>query len=310
MASTTASLTAEMSVFYDKVFLERAQAMIVYDVGAERKAMERNMGKQVNWTRRSPLAVATTALTEATNPSATEMTSTTVSAAVQPYGAYTQAGTLYELTSIDQGLREHVEVHAQNAAETLDTLIRNELDGGGTSLVANSKAVSAVATSDTLDGADIRRAVRQLKLNKAIKFPNNHFRSVIPVSVVHDLRGDSEWLDAYRYTNAENIRNGLAGRLHGVEFFETNNEMVAANAGAGNVDVYTTFIFGQHAYGTVDIAGESTPRIIVKSPGPQDTSNALDMFSTVGWKAHFATKVLNSDWVIEYKSASSVGDNA
>lgn len=309
MASTTTGLTAEMSTYYDKVFLERAKAMLTYDVGADVKRLPLNEGKQVNWTRRSPLAAATTALTEATNPTAVDMTSTTVSAAVAEYGNWTKAGQLYALTSIDIGLKEHVEVHAQNAAETIDELIEAALSGGGTTAVANGVAASAVATSDTIDGADVRAQVRTLKVNKAYAFDNNMFKAITPVSVIHDLRGDSEWLDAYRYTEAENIRNGLAGKLHGVEFHETNNETITTDGGSGTVDLYTTYFVGAHSYGVVDLDGQMGPRIFVKNPGPNSTDNPLEMFSTVGWKSHFAAKVLNSNWVIEFKSASSQGAN-
>lgn len=299
-----------------KVFLERAKEMTTYDVGASKKTVPQNRGNTVSWTRRSALAKATTPLTEATNPSQTDMTSTQVSATVQTYGAYTKAGQLYSLTSIDEGLREHVEVHAQNAAETIDELIANELDGGGTTIRANQvSATSSIASSDTIDGADVRNVVRQLKLNKAPQFMGegmvsaNHYGCVMPVSVVHDLRGDSEWLDAYRYVDAENIRNGRAGRLHGVEFFETNNEVLGADAGSGTVDVYDSFFFGRDAYGTVYLEGDDTPNIYVKNPGPNSTDNPLEMFSTVGWRVNYATKVLNSSWVIEFESASSVGSN-
>lgn len=316
MSSTTTGLSQEMSTFYDKVFLERAQEMTVYDIGATRKSIARNMGKTVNFTRRSPLAKATTPLTEATNPSAVDMTSTTVSAVLADYGNFTKVGQLYSMTSIDEGLREHVEVHAQNAAETMDQLIANELDGGGTAAIANQvAATSSIATSDTIDGADVRAQVRTLKLNKAPAFrggriQTNHYGAIIPVSVVHDLRGNSEWLDAYRYVTPNEIKNGRIGTLHGVEFFETNNEVVTADAGASNVDVYKTFFFGEEAYGTVMLEGQDGARIYVKQPGANSTDNPIDMFSTIGWKFRFVPKVLNSSWLIEFESASSVGDNA
>lgn len=310
MSSITTGLTQHMSIFYDKDFLERAKLMLTYDIGAQTKKLKKNSGKTIYWNRMTPLAVATTPLTEATNPSAVDMTSTIVSATVAEYGNWTKVGTLYDVTSIDEGLREHVSVHAQNAGETIDTLIKNELAGGGTAQVVNSVAVSAVATSDTIDGSEIRKAYRTLMVNKAQKFENGYFRAIIPVSVAQDLRGDSEWLDAHRYTNADNIKSGLVGRLHGVEFFETNNEEIDTDAGAGNVDVYSTFIFGKNAYGVVDLAGQGEPIIFYKRPNSGDTSNPLDLYSTVGWKIHFATKVLNSDWLIELKSASSFGSNS
>lgn len=309
MASVTTGLTQHMSIYYDKRFLERAKLMLKHDIGAVVKPLPQNSGKTVYFNRMTPLAVATTPLTEATNPSDVDMTSTIVSATVAEYGNWTKVGSLYETTSIDVGLREHVDVHAQNAGETIDTLIKNELDGGGTAQVVNSLAVSAVTATDIIDGYEVRKAVLTLKKNKAMPFENGYFRAIVPVSVAQDLRGDSEWLDAYRYTNTENIQNGLLGRLHGVEFFETNNETVAADDGSGNVDIYTTYVFGANAYGMVDIGSDSEPKIIYKRPSDSDTSNPLNMFSTVGWKASFVAKVLNSAWLIELKTASSFGSN-
>lgn len=306
----TTGLTDHMSTYYDKVFLERAELMLVYSVGAQVKRIERNMGKTVVWNRMTPLAVATTPLTEGTTPTAVAMSTTAVSATVAEYGNWTQTSSFYELTSIDAGLREEVEVMGQNAGETIDTLIRAELDGGGTAQVVNSLDVTAVTATDIIDGVEIRKAVRTLKVNKALPFEDGNFRAVIPVSVASDLRGDSEWLDAHRYVTPENIKNGEIGRLHGVTFFETNNEMIGADAGSGAVDVYSTFVFGKNAYGTVDLAGQQGPRIIVKSPSNADTSNPLDLYQTIGWKAHFVCKVLNSDWLIELKTASSFGANA
>lgn len=309
MASVTTGLTQHMSIYYDKRFLERAKLMLKHDIGAVVKPLPTNSGKTVYFNRMTPLAVATTPLTEATNPSDVDMTSTIVSATVAEYGNWTKVGSLYETTSIDVGLREHVDVHAQNAGETIDTLIKNELDGGGTEQVVNAKAISAVTATDIIDGYEIRKANLTLKKAKAMPFENGYFRAIVPVSVAQDLRGDSEWLDAYRYTNTENIQNGLLGRLHGVEFFETNNETVAADDGSGNVDIYTTFVFGANAYGMVDIGSDSEPKIIYKRPSDSDTSNPLNMFSTVGWKALFVAKVLNSAWLIELKTASSFGAN-
>ena len=311
MASTTATLTGLMQTFYDKKFLERAKEVQTYDIGAQVRTIPANMGKTVNFTRFSPLAKQTTALTEATNPSAIDMTTTTVSAVVAEYGGYVTVGKLFELTSIDAGLSEHIDVIGQNAGETVDELIKNALDDNGTTRLAGGKAaVSAIAATDVLTGPEIRRAVRALKIAKAPRFADGMYKGIVPVSAVYDLRGDTEWLDAHRYTDASAIKNGEIGKLHGVTFYETNNEMLDLNVGASStVDVYSTFIFGRDAYGIVDIGGTSTPKVFVKQPGANDTSNPLNMFSTVGWKVHFVAKVLNSAWLYQIKSASTVGTN-
>lgn len=237
-----------------------------------------------------------------TNPTSVDITTTVVSATVDEYGSYVKICSLFELTSIDENLKEHIEVIGQNAGETLDTLIANELSACATIQLANCKAnITAVATSDVLTGAEIRRAVMTLKQNKARPFPDNYFKSIIPVTSVYDLRGDSEWLDAYKYTDATIIRNGEIGTLHGVRFYETNNEVTLSST----VNTYATFVFGVNAYGIINIEGQPGSRIIVKQSGPQDTSNPLDMYSTIGWKATFVAKCLNSSWIIQIRAGSA-----
>lgn len=288
-----------MAIFYDKVFLDRAMLTLVYDVGAQVKPVPGNSGKTVYWNRFAPLAVATTPLTEAVVPTAVDMTSNIVSATIAEYGSYVKVGSLFEMTSIDVNLKEHVEVMGQNAGETIDTLIRDELDGGGTTQLAGGKSnITAVAATDILNGAEVRKARRTLMKNKAMQFENGLYKSIVPTSAAYDLMGNSEWLNARQYVDPANILNGQLGKLYGVEFFETNNEVVTAST----VNVYTTFVFGKNAYGTVKLSNAPGQRIYVKTPGPQDTSNPVNTWSTVGWKQPFATKVLNSDWLIEVKT--------
>lgn len=298
MASTTTGLSNLMSTYYDRVFLDRAELALRYDFGAQKKNFPMNSGKTVVFNRFSPLAVATTALTEATLPSAVDMTSTHVSATIAEYGTYTVVGSLFNMTSLDTGLKEHVEVMAQNAGETLDTLIAKELSANATTQYAGAKtALTAVAATDVLSGAEIRKAVRTLKANKAKTFEDGLFRGIVPVYGVYDLRGNSEWLGANTYVSTELYKNGQLGVLHGVKFAETNNQVYEAST----VNVYHSYIFGQNAYGIINLAGQPGQRIFVKNPGEQSTSDPINMRSTVGWKSSFVAKVLNSSWIIAIK---------
>lgn len=288
-----------MSTYYDKVFLDRAEMALTYDVGAQKKNIPTNSGKVVYFNRFSSLAVATSALNEAAVPTAVDMTSTIVSATVAEYGTYTKVGTLFSMTSIDEGLKEHAAVMGQNAGETLDTLLAAALSASNTAQLAGAKsALTAIAATDVLSGAEIRKAIRTLKKNKAKTFGNGMFKGIVAASAAYDLRGNSEWLDASRYVDATNIRNGQLGKLYGVEFYETNNEVSESST----VTVYHNFIVGANAYGTVNISGQPGQRIFVKTPGNTDTSNPIDTWSTVGWKAHFAAVVLNSAWVVDIKT--------
>lgn len=281
--TTTTGLSNVMNTFYDKVFLDRAKLMLSHDFGAQRKSIPGNMGKTVVWNRFTPLAVATTALTEGSgNPTPVDMSTTQVSTSVATYGNYTPVSDLFNLTSLDENLKEHVEVHAQNCGETLDTLIRNELSTGATAQIVAGKALSAVAATDTITGAEIRKAVRTLKANKAQRFDNGYYRGIIQPYQAYDLFGNTEWLNSISiYTDPTQLKAGIVGKLHGVEFVETNNG-ASATSGASSAVVYDTFIFGKNAYGTVALDNQPENRIYVKTPGPSTTSNPLDIFSTVG----------------------------
>lgn len=299
--TTSSTLSGVMQIFYDRVFLDRAEMELRYDFGAQKKTMPKNSGKTVYFNRFSPLAVATTSLTENTNPSGVDMSSTVVSATIAEYGNYTRVSSLFEMTSLDEGLKEHVEVMSQNAGETLDTLIAAELSGGSTAQIVSGKALTAVAATDTLTGAEIRKAVRTLKKNKAKTFEDGLFRAIIPTSAAYDLRGNSEWLNANTYVNVDLYKNGQLGVLHGVKFAETNNEVTVSST----VTVYETYVFGKNAYGMLNLAGQPEKRIIVKTPGASDTSNPLDMYSTIGWKSYFVAKVLNSAWIIKIQTGAT-----
>ncbi len=319
MASTTGGLSGLMSTFYDKVFLERAKAELRHDFGATSKRASMNQGKSIIFNRLTPLALVTAALTEATNPAEVAMTTTQVTATLAEYGTYTTIGSLFKMTSIDEDLKEHVEVHGQNAGESIDALLRNELSAFGTrQLVATTSAVSSTSgihTSDVITGLEIRKAVRTLKIHKAPRFAGAMYRGIIGPQVAMDLFGASEWLDAHRYTTSDAIERGVIGKLHGVEFVETNQPTVNLSGGFSTsttdvANVYTTYVFGRGGYAMVSLDSFSAPKIFVKNPGTGDTSNPLDLWSTVGWKMPFAAKGLNSDWIIKIMTGATNGNSA
>jgi N4-gp56 family major capsid protein len=311
-----------MQIFYDRRFLERAKTELRYDFGAQTRNVPMNSGTVVYFTRFSPLALATTALSEAQAPSFVDMTATTVSATLANYGSAVKVGDLYSMTSIEAGLTEHVGVMGQNAGETIDRLIRTELNSGATSAYPTtvspgsaSTAITAIRTSDTLTGLEVRNIVKKLKTAKARRFEGGLFRSIIGQYAAMDLMGNSEWLDAHRYTTADAIERGVVGKLHNVEFVETNDPLIALSAGfstsATNVaNVHTSFFFGSDAYGVVNLGSISAPKIYVKNPGSGSTDNPIDTFSTIGWKMPFAVKVLNSAWVYALKHGATGDFNA
>lgn len=326
MTTTTTSTNAlEYSGAYiEREFLERAQLQLRYDVGAQRRPIPANSGKVIRFVRYTPLTntPSDVVVTDEVTSNEMAMTDAAVSATVALYSGWVPYSEFYDLTTEMgvNGVMEHVAVLAQQAGETIDNLIRDELDGGGTTAYANQKsAATDVAATDTLDGADVRKAFSDLEIAKAPKFNMGRFmgyQAIIPTAVAHDLRGNSEWLDANTYVDTSLYKGGDLGSLHGVMFTSTNNQVIGADAGSGNVDLYTTFFFGREAYGTTDLLNQpvslypGTSQVIVNSPNDINVSNPAGLKGTIAWKAYFVAKVLNSAWLYEVKSASSIGANS
>ena len=277
--TNTSQPSEEMQTFYDKAFLEKAELELVHEVLCEKKHVPANSGKVVYFTRQTPHTVATTPLTENTNPDAVAFSATNVSATVGEYGKVSKVSSLFSLTSIDKGLKEKVETMGQNAGETIDTLIRTELFTGATVQLAGGKsALTAVAATDVMSVVELRKAVKTLYRNKAQKYSGGFYKGALSAQGVYDLQGDTNqgnFVTANQYNTPENIKKGLIGAIAGVLVYPTNNE----KSESSTVTVYSNFIGGKEAIACIDVAGKGK-KIHYKKSGPNDTSNALDRKST------------------------------
>lgn len=307
---TTGKLSNEMMIFLIATFLERSQANIIHAEGAKIRKHPKNSGKTMTWNRYDPLAVATTALTEAVNPNANSLNSDTVTATLHEYGDHVKISSLLSGTSIDKQSQEKTEVMAQQAAETIDTLVRDELFAGATTQFANGRAnLNAVTDADVFGATEVRKAVRTLKKNNAISFEDGYFLGKVGPDTAFDLMGDPVWVNAHTYKDGKELYKGEIGKLHKARFLEaSSNQKSEMNTASTPVEVFSNFIHGKEAIGTVDLEGTRSGKnigLIIKNPDKGDTSNPLNMFMTIGWKATFATKILNPDWIINIKSGAS-----
>lgn len=318
ISSTAATLSAEMQRYYDSVFLDRLQNFQKYNFLAIQKTIPKNSGQIVYFTRVAQLTANTTALTDGTSPTGINSTSSNVIATAKPYGTFEQIASLYEMTTIDQGLKEHVEVMAQNAGESMDLVLGKELCLSGVELCANSAQVTAITTSDTMSVSGIRLAVATLKKNLAPKWENGNYRGVLNVDAIYQLQGDTaagNWINIGLYNsekNAELLKKGVIGTLYGVDIVETNQAFSASAAdGTVGASARSSFFAGKGAVAEVKISGLGDARIIHKRSDNSDTSNPLNMYSTLGWKVDaYAAKVLNSNWLINYKHYGSGAANS
>lgn len=298
-----------MQRYYDKVFLERLQNFRKYSFLAVQKTIPKHSGQIVYFTRVAQLTANITALTDGATPTGINSTSSNVIATAKPYGAFEQIASLYEMTTIDSGLQEHIEALAQNAGESLDILLGKELNASATAQCGGATftaQATAIASTDTLSVSSIRQAVGTLKKNLAPKWENGNYRAVVDVDGIQQLQADTaagNWINIGLYNseaNAKLLKDGVIGSLYGVDIVETNQAFSASGVSDTQTGAArSAFIAGKGAVAEVKIAGLGDARIIHKTAGPNSTENPLEMYSTIGWKVDaYAAKVLNANWVI------------
>ena len=265
---TTVSMDKELMKFLDSEFLDRSEALLIHGEGAKKSHLKQNHGKTYTFTKRDPKQVATTPLTEGENPAESGKSS------------------------------------GQVTAETIDALIRNALHAGATTMFANGKAaLSNLTNDDVLTLKEVKKAKRDLKKRNAKTYGDGYYIGKIGPDTAYNLMNDGAWIEAQKYTGRKELYKGEIGTIAGVRFLECSSNQKTEQA--GSVTVYSNFIHGQQAFGTIALEGINETKLIIKNPDKHDTSNALNMFSTAGWKAEaFAAAVLDPKWIINIKTGA------
>jgi len=299
-------LSALMQKYYDRLFIDTAKHWLIHEQGAQMRPVPEASGKVIYFTKYTAPTIITAQLTEGDNPSEVGLSASTVSTTLSEFGSYTKVSKLIKLTAVDAKMKSAVEIMAQNAGESRDQMIREKgLALSNTDqFAAGSAALTDIGTTDTLSAAEVRKAVRTLKANKASRYDDGYFLGKTSPYASYDLMGDSTWVNAHTYKDGENLYKGELGRLHGVRFVETTNWKETSNGGTSSADLIHTFVHGKNAFGVTDLEGDSQ-KVYAKTPGPGDTSNPVDRYSTVGWAMTMSAVCLVSDWIIEIKSGAT-----
>jgi N4-gp56 family major capsid protein len=234
---------------YDRLleFALRSEPLI-RSVADKRPARQAFPGSTVVLQRYVDLAQATTPLTETTDPDAVALsTPTSVTITLQEYGnpvLVTRALELFSLADVDPAIANIV---AYNLADSIDAVAMTTL-GGGTNVLygGNATATANVDASDTIDSADIRRAVAKLRANKAKARRGSYYWAGIHPEVSHDLRAESGNL-GWNFVHAQSnpaVNNIWAGEIGDYEgaFFVESPRLYNAKVGADQTPLATTAV--------------------------------------------------------------------
>jgi N4-gp56 family major capsid protein len=321
--TTSTGLSAEMKTFYDRMLLERTVPLLLHSKFGQQKPIPAHGGRIIEWRKFAALSTATTPLVEGTLYSdLKDLTVTTLTGTVDQYGDAIGFSDLVSTVAFDPILAEATKILAEQAAQTIDELVRDVVVAGTTveyaneatgrtDIVANDNFKAMDGAGSTATGgslADLRLIQLQMKLNRARPI-NGFYQCITHPRVMHDIRSTTEWQQAQLYNQTNRIFDGSVGELYGLKFWETDVAKVYENAGSGStVDVYTMLVFGQDAFGIVKLSGHNL-QTIFKPLGSAGTADPLNQQSTMGWKVTFGTKILQQLFMLRYEVATSTGAN-
>ena len=299
--NTTSTLTANLpSEYYRKVLLKVFDEMLQFQPLGEKSPLPKNAGKVTKWLIYSKLAAATSALTEGVAPTDTSLTTTNVSATISQYGGFTKISDLLEAVAIDPVVKSAMERMGKQAALTIDTLCRNELDNTLPNQFANGKAnLAATGVNDVLTAKEFLKAVITMKKNSVGPHSGSDYIGIVHSANLGDLMNDTNigsWVDLNKYIDpgAKRPFNGEAGKVYSTRILESQNISSTATGTLGSATVYSCPVIGEECFGVVSLDSK-TIQTFVNPAGSAGALDPLSQVGTVGWKAlGFVAKYLGA----------------
>ena len=301
---STGTLAPAVQTYYEKVFLARATYPLVLKEGAQMRTHAANQGRTVNFTRHNAIGIVTTPIGEMSNPVTCAINLSTVSMTLSEYGMTTNTSRIGSLTSIDTGMKETIEAMGDNMGQTLNALTGLELQNG-TSFYGNNHDVASFTAGDTLDACDIRLIVRTLELAQAPRYEDGFYLGKSDPYSKHNLIADTTWVNAKTYSDVKKLYKGEMGELYGVRFLLNTYVMSgieAASTAASTTTRFYTYVHGKEAFGCYDLEKDK-PKLYIL-PNQVDSNSPAGRISIVSWAGSYATKLLNSAWVIAARHAA------
>lgn len=263
-------------------------------------------------------------------------TITDVTVAIAKYGNAITLSEEIDLFNVNSNSAALMDTLGANAGESLNTLMRDVFNGTSTVVryAGNAPSSSSVTAAITLN--DIKNVVNKLNRNSAIRFTPAGFGSqnyntqpirqsyygICHVDVEEDIRGLTGFIPVEQYGGYTETEPGEFGAVGGVRWcsteiapMESSGSVVSIVVGSFNESsatghhVYSTFIYGREAVGSVGL-GEMhakeiymmydrvpTVELIYHKPGSSGIADMYNERGSLAWKAWFAGKRLNENWL-------------
>lgn len=271
-------------------------------------------------------------------------TITDVTVATAKYGNFIILSEEVDLFNISPITMALMDTLGANAGESLN-LLQATVFKGGTNVVYRGGVANKSAVAGAVQLNDIKESVSTLQRKSAMKFDNDAYGSVnynsqpiragyfgiCHTDVEEDIRTLSGFVGVEQYGGYTSTYPFEFGSVGGVRWcsteiapVETNTSTTSATnlfrgAAASFADVYFSFIYGKEAVGTVGLGEQHTKEIysmynptrpptvelIKKEIGSSGVGDPFNEYGSIAWKAWYAGKILNGDWLVTLVSLAT-----
>lgn len=296
--TTTQLDNSLVSAFSDLVYFA-AQPELVVDQFADIR--ENLNGKDVTFSKYSDLTVVTSALTEADEDTAEQMSDTYLTVTPAEYGKSTIRTKLASLQSGGKADRAAAQAVGFNMGRSIDKIAMAALDAAtpvATIYPNAATGVANLATTDNLDRKFMNRLYNKLARRNAPPAVAGLYAGITHDDALFDLRDDLQ--DIAKYGLPETVTRNAIGVAGGIVWYRSANATISANQN-GTIDAYYVHVFGANVLAK---AVSQEPGVVISGP-----FDRLGRFLNVGWYGVIGYGILDGNNLVIGKVASSVGAN-
>lgn len=304
--TTTSTLAPAVQKHFNMKLLAVDDPTLIHSIPANKHSMPANSGNIMRFRGYKRLPKAPVPLGNSGQaPPPENLAAIDIDAKIQFYGSYIYISDQVTLQNQDPVLNSATERLGVQRLETEDELIRDIISQTATQIYCTGGQNGDNPTN--LSGLDIDETARTLLGNNARMFISgkqgeNKFGSapirsayfgMCHTDLTPTLNNLANFRDKWSYPNQNDTFDSEWGSYNNVRFLVSSEGKKTPNASAKNNTVYDIIITGMESYSIID-QDEYSSSMIYRSPM---YSNALALYSSIGWKMAFAARITHDKWL-------------
>lgn len=306
--TTTTQIDPAEQRFFQRVLLWGAYPALCYARFGQRAEIPEGEGDVCMWRRYTALATAKTPLGEGVTPPGKQLSKSDITAKMQQYGDFVLISDKVTVLNKERVLTVAAKKLSRQYGRTEDELTRDYLAACASSTDAANGANGDTPTEVT--AADVDIVVQTLLGNDAPRITeiitgsakvgtgpvDASYFGIFDTDLHTDFKNTSGWQKVSEYADPGKAVKDEVGALDYVRFLETSNGYVSSGTSDLGEDEYYIMIFGEDAYGIVQL-GQRDVEYIVHGYGSGGVGDALNQRMTSGWKAWHGCRILNDNYM-------------